>query len=79
MFYNEWMLEQLAQEHRRDLMRQLEHDRLIREAEPIGQQQGHRLVHLLDWIGRRMVCWGERMQARHALYHTQSLTHITRG
>jgi hypothetical protein len=32
------------------------------------------LYHVLDWVGRQLVRWGERLQARHAMYHRQSLT-----
>ena len=79
MFHNDWTLLQLAKERERDLLRQLEHDRLLREAESINPQRGHTLYHVLDWVGRHLVRWGERLQARHAMYHRQGLTHTTGG
>ena len=79
MFHNDWMLSKIAEEQRRDLLRQLERDRLIREAESSNQQRRHRLYHVLDWVGRQLVRWGERLQARHAMVHRQALTHTTGG
>ncbi len=79
MLENDWMLLRLAQERRRDLMRQLERDRLIRQAKLIPQPHGHMLYHILDWMGQQLVRWGERLQARHAIYHRQTLIHTTRG
>ncbi len=79
MFENDWMLLKLAQERRRDLMRQLERDQLIRQAKLTPQQHGHMVYHLLDWIGQHLVRWGEHLQARHAQYHRQTLIHTTRG
>jgi len=69
----------IAEEQRHDLMRQLEHDRLIREAELISYPHRHTLYHVLDWVGRQLVRWGERLQARHAMVHRQVLTHTTGG
>ena len=79
MYHNDWTLLQLAKERERDLVRQLEHDRLIREAELISYPHRHTLYHVLDWVGRHLVRWGERLQARHALVHRQALTHTTGG
>ena len=79
MFHNDWVLLKIAEEQRRDLMRQLEHDRLIRQAELANHPHRHALYHVLDWAGRQLVRWGERLQARHAMYHRQALTHTTRG
>ena len=79
MFHNDWVLLKIAEEQRRDLMRQLERDRLIREAELANPPHRHTLYHVLDWMGRQLVRWGEGLQARHAMYHRQALTHTTRG
>jgi hypothetical protein len=79
MYYHDWILLELAKERERDLVRKLEHDQLIREAELINQQHGHKYYHMLDWLGRQLVHWGERLQARHALYHRQVLTHTIGG
>ena len=72
MYENDWMLWQLAQERQRDLLRQIERERLVRQAQ-LGRPQGHAFYHLLDWTGRRLVRWGEHLQARHAVHHTPAL------
>ena len=79
MFHNYWTLLQLAKERERDLMRELEHDRLVRQAELMNHRQRHTLYHVLYWVGRQLVRWGERLQARHAMVHRQALTHTTGG
>jgi len=79
MFHNDWLLLKIAEEQRRDLLRQLERDRLIQEAESSNQQRGHMVYHAVDWVGRQLVRWGERLQARHATVHRQALTHTTGG
>ena len=79
MYQNDWMLSKMAEVRRHDLMRQLEHDRLIRQAEFTNHPHWHRLYHVLDWAGRQLVRWGERLQARHAMVHRQVLTNTTGG
>ena len=79
MFHNDWTLLKIAEEQRRDLMQQLEHDRLVRQAKLMSHPHRHTLYHALDWIGRQLVRWGERLQARHALSHHQALTHTPGG
>ncbi len=76
---NDWVLLKIAEERRRDLLRQLEHDRLRREAESGNQQRGHTLYHVLDGVGRQLVRWGEHLQARHIMIHRQAQTHTTGG
>jgi hypothetical protein len=79
MYHNDYLLSKLAEERRRDLMRQLEHNRLIREAKLSNHPQQHTLSHGLDWVGRQLVRWGERLQARHVRHHRQTLHHTTGG
>jgi hypothetical protein len=79
MLHHDWMLSRLAEEHRRDLMRQSEQDRLVRLADFDGHQHGHTIYHALDLVGRQLIVLGERLCARHALAHSQSLTHTTGG
>jgi len=79
MYQNDWMLSKFAEERQRDLNRQLELDRLIREAESANHPQRHMVYHILDWVGRRLVHWGERLQAQHALYHQQTLNRTLGG
>ena len=76
---NDWVLLKIAEERRHDLMRQLERDRLIREAELMNHPHRHMLYHVSDGVGRQLVRWGERLQARHAMVHREALTHTTRG
>jgi hypothetical protein len=75
MFHNDWSLLQLAKERERDLVRELEHNRLVREAELHNRPHRHTMSHVLDWVGRQLVRWGERLQARHAMVHRRALTH----
>ena len=79
MYQHDWVVLKLVEERERDLLRQLEQDRLIREAELFNHPRRHRLYHVLDWTGRLMVRWGERLQARHALRHHPALTHTMEG
>jgi hypothetical protein len=79
MYHNDYMLLKLAEERQCDLMRQLEHDQLVREAKLANHPQQHTLYHVLDWVGKQLVRCGERLQARHAMYHGQVLTHTTGG
>jgi hypothetical protein len=79
MYHNDYLLLKLAEERQRDLMRQLEHDRLIREAELSSHPHQHMVYHMSDWAGRQLVRWGERLQARHATYHRQKLNHTLGG
>ena len=79
MYHNDYLLLKLAEERQRDLGRQLELDRLIRKAESANHPQQHMVYHMLDWVGRQLVRWGERLQARHAMVHRQALTHTTGG
>jgi hypothetical protein len=37
------------------------------------------VYHVLDWVGRQMIRWGERLQARHTMYHRQTLNHNVEG
>ncbi len=79
MLGNDWVLLKLAQERHRDLLRQLERDRLIRQAELTPQPHGHMVYHIMDGMGRHLIRWGERLQAQHAMHHRQGLIHTTRG
>ena len=74
MYHHDWILWKIAEERRQDLIREIAHGRLIREAEAINHQDRHRMYHVLDWVGRQMIRWGEGLQARHAMYHRQALT-----
>jgi hypothetical protein len=76
MFHNDWSLLQLAKERERDIVRKLEHNRLVREAELTSRPHRHTLYHVLDWVGRQLVRW----QAWHAMHHRRVVIHTsTRG
>jgi len=79
VYLNDWMLEQLAQERRRDMMRQIEHDRLVKQVTSSQTERGHKFYHILDWAGRQFITVGGRLEARHAAYHRQSIIHISGG
>ena len=50
------------QEHYKELLREAEHERLIRAAElrQLGNWRLHQKV--ADWIGEQMVSWGHKLQ-----------------
>jgi hypothetical protein len=73
------MLARLMEERQRDLLRELERDRLVREAQSMNHPHRHTLYHALDWMGRRLIRWGERLQAPHAMHHRQTLNHNVGG
>lgn len=79
MYQNDWMLSKFAEERQRDLVRRVEHDRLIREARQATYPRQHMVYHLFAWVGRHLVRWGERLQAQHARYHQQALNHTLGG
>jgi len=79
MIQRDWLLWQLAQERRRDLLRQLEQERLARLADPVRHQRGHTIYHALDLVGRQLITLGEQLCARHAALHARSLLHTSRG
>ncbi len=79
MIQHDWLLERLAQEHRTELMRHSENERLLRTDHASAQQHGHAWYHVLNWAGGQLIHWGERLQARHALYHQHTLNHPLEG
>jgi len=89
MFQNDWMLSKLAEERRRDLMRDLEHDRLARLARSTRKRRGRRLDGVFDGLGRLLITLGSRLQARHkallsdaalhAAHRSRSTSHTQRG
>ena len=79
MYQNDWMLSKFVEERQRDLIQQIERDRLIHEARRANHPQQHTVYHALDWVGRQMIRGGERLQARHAMYHRQTLTRTLGG
>ena len=55
----------LAQRERyQDLLREAEKHRLVRQA-LAGRQRRHHLCQVMNWLGRRMVAWGQRLQKQY--------------
>ena len=65
MFHQDWILWQLAQERQRDLMRELEHDRLVRLARSARKRHGRRFDGVLNGLGQLLITLGGRLQAGH--------------
>lgn len=65
MFHNDWLLMQLAREHRRELMRQADQERLARQVERNPDRVGRWLARSLDWLGWQLIMIGRRKQATH--------------
>ena len=59
-------LTMLAETRRRDLTRQAEHERLIRQIR-IARARQHAPVyrHTLAAVGRRLSVWGDQLQSRY--------------
>lgn len=89
MFYNDWVLLRLAEERRRDLMQQLEQEKVARLARSVRRPRERWLYRALDQIGQELVVIGEHLQSRHkaamtaaalhAAYRAQSTTRTQRG
>ena len=53
------------QERNKDLLREAEHYRLVRQA-LAGRERRERFhCKVLSWLGRRLVAWGVRLQERY--------------
>jgi len=63
MFHNDWMLLRLAQEHRCELERQADRERLARWIERNPDRVGRWLAHSLDWLGWQLITIGRRKHA----------------
>jgi len=53
------------QERNKDLLREAEHYRFVRRALAGRERHDHFYCRALIWLGRRLVAWGVRLQARH--------------
>jgi hypothetical protein len=70
MFYNDWTIKRLADEHRRDLLCQAESERFARECVP----QPHRWKYWLSWLGQQLIITGQRLQEHHKAAVTMAAT-----
>jgi len=53
------------QEHYKDLLREAERARLVRQMQAGQERRNHFSCQLLTWLGRRLVVWGWRLQERY--------------
>jgi hypothetical protein len=92
MFQHDWILSKMAEEKQRDLMRSLEHDRLVRLAQsglsPRSRERG-RSADVATGARQLLISLNGRLQAgttllygtaQHVTYHALSKPHThTRG
>jgi hypothetical protein len=52
-------------EHYKDLLREAERARLVRQAWAGQERRNHLYCRPLTWLGRRLVAWGWRLQERY--------------
>jgi hypothetical protein len=67
MFSDPYTSEVLANERRRDLLHEREHDRLVRQALVQGNKYPYLYCRALTQLGRWMVAWGQQLQERYGL------------
>lgn len=53
------------QEHYKDLLREAERARLVRQMQARRERRNYFYCWLLTWLGRRLVVWGWRLQERY--------------
>jgi hypothetical protein len=54
----------VQREHYQDLLREAEKHRLVRRA-LAGRQRRYHFCRAMNWLGRRMVAWGQRLQEQY--------------
>jgi hypothetical protein len=60
-----WLEVMVHQERHKDLLREVERDRLVRQALAGRAKRDHLHCRALIWLGRRLVAWGWSLQARY--------------
>ena len=65
MFADGYVAWLVCRERNRDLLREAERYRLVRQALPARRRQGRFYCRALIWLGRRLVGWGRRLQERY--------------
>ena len=75
MTSNDWILSRVAQEHRRDLLRQAEQERLARQVGLKPGQRGRLFDRALDSLGRRLMTLGGHLQMRRNAVMTTAALH----
>jgi hypothetical protein len=56
----------VQRERYQDLLREAERHRLVRRALAGHQRRYHFYCRAMNWLGRRMVAWGQRLQEQHS-------------
>jgi len=64
MFADGYVAWLVCRERNRDLLREAERYRLVRQALP-ARQQGRFYSRVLIWLGQRLVDWGRHLQERY--------------
>ena len=61
----DWNAFAVQKEHRQDMLREAENERMVRLAR-MGNQANHRLhCRVLSWLGCHLVNWGLHLQKRY--------------
>jgi hypothetical protein len=55
----------MRQEHSRELLRQAERERLLRQIRPGRRLDARLSSRVLNWLGSRLVVWGRGLQDRY--------------
>ena len=60
-----WSQVMAQQERRKDLLREADRERIIRQALAGRDRRNHFYCQALTWLGDRLVTWGSRLQERY--------------
>jgi hypothetical protein len=65
MFADGYVAWLVCRERNKDLLREAERYRLVRQTLPVRRRHGRFYCRALIWLGRRLVDWGWRLQERY--------------
>lgn len=63
--FNLGLDELLMEQHKKDVARKVERDRLIRQARARHDREDGLHRQALTWLGCRLIAWGRRLQGRY--------------
>ena len=63
--FNLRLIELLIEQHKKDMARKVERDRLIRQARARHDREDSLHRQALAWLGCRLIAWGQRLQGRY--------------
>ncbi len=63
--YPAWQIWRLAEIHRDELLKEANQERSARQALAGQIKHDHFYCRVMVWLGRHLVAWGLRLQARH--------------